>query len=133
MLAQLLADTRGCTRVIAPALASVPTPAPEAADPIVLALRAENALSDLLTALQGDEDGAPDVDFAELLTRLELIAGRTADVAEQVCDMVENVDGASFETAHERTAAAVPGLRSSAAHFEVAAGHAEDGQDELAA
>ncbi|GAA3417631.1 hypothetical protein [Streptosporangium vulgare] len=123
MLAKLIADTRPCTGVITPT----------DADPIALALRAENALSDLLTALQGDEDGTPDVDLAFLLSRLENIVGRAADVAEQACDTLENVDGDSFVAARERAAAALPNLRSSAAHFEAAAGHAEDGQDELAA
>ncbi|MEU8378994.1 hypothetical protein [Streptosporangium sp. NPDC048865] len=132
MLAQLLDDTRGCPRVIAPTATLASVPAPEVVDPIALVVTAENALSGLLATLQGGEDGTPDVDFAELLSRLGNVVGRAADVAKKTADTLKDVDGESFKSAGEKCAATVPGLRSDAAYLEAAAGHAEDGQDELA-
>uniref|UniRef100_UPI003F493ED4 hypothetical protein n=1 Tax=Streptosporangium sp. CA-235898 TaxID=3240073 RepID=UPI003F493ED4 len=133
MLAQLLADTRGCTLVIPPAPEATPEPVDADALALRLLLTAHDALGDLLTLMQGDEDGAPDLDFAELLSRLGDVVGRAADVTEQATDTLKNTDGEAFKTAHEKTAATLPGLRSGAARLDEAAGHAEDGQDELAA
>ncbi|GAA4209261.1 hypothetical protein GCM10022252_75500 [Streptosporangium oxazolinicum] len=134
MLAQLLNETRGCPRVITPARTATPQAASEPADVDAAALRllltAHDALGDLLTLMQGGKDGAPDLNFAELLSRLGNVVGRAADVAKQAAETLKDVDGEEFESARRKTAATVPGLRSDAAYLQAAAGHAEDGQDE---
>lgn len=126
MFAKLLDETRGCANVI------TPEPATPDAEALRLLLTAHNALGDLLTLMQGGGDGVPDLDFAELLSRLGDVVGRVADVAEQSADTLKDVDGEDFDNARRKTAATVPGLRSDAAYLGAAAGHAEDGQDELA-
>ncbi|MGC5012543.1 hypothetical protein ACLQ2R_17405 [Streptosporangium sp. DT93] len=124
MFAELLNETRGCTNII------TPEPADPGADALRLLLTAHDALGDLLALMQ---DGAPDLNYAELLSRLGNVVGRAADVAKQTADTLKDVDGEEFASAREKTAATVPGMRSDAAYLQAAAGHAEDGQDQLAA